>query len=82
MLGAEAHSRLGNSGGSAGGGLSGGKGPTLVAADEVAPGFYVRNLTDSWVNPAATAGRSRPSLVLRYEACGGLFNQVRSVTAV
>ena len=80
MLGAEAQSRLGSGSSSAGGGISGGNGPTLVAADEVAPGFYVRNLTESWVNPVAAAGRSRPSLVLRYEACGGLFNQVRGMT--
>ena len=46
---------------------------TLLDMSETEPGFYVANLTTSERLPA----RRRPSMVLRYEACGGLFNQVR-----
>ena len=45
----------------------------LLELPETAPGYYAANLTESGTLPA----RPRPSMVLRYEACGGLFNQVR-----
>ena len=44
----------------------------LLDTAETRPGFYAANATASGRLPA----KPRPSLVLRYEACGGLFNQV------
>ena len=44
----------------------------LLDMPETRPGFYAANLTAS----GRLAVRPRPSMVLRYEACGGLFNQV------
>ena len=44
----------------------------LLDMAETRPGFHVANLTASGRLPA----KPRPSMVLRYEACGGLFNQV------
>ena len=45
---------------------------------ETQPGFYVANLTVSGRLP----DRPRPSMVLRYEACGGLFNQVCEAVSI
>jgi len=51
----------------------------LLDLPETQPGFYVANLTASGRlpdRPRPSMVRPRPSMVLRYEACGGLFNQV------
>ena len=49
----------------------------LLDVPETRPGFYAANLTASGRLP----DRPRPSMVLRYEACGGLFNQVRGMAS-
>ena len=56
-----------------GGSPGGGGGLKLLDRAETVPGFYARNVTAA--QPPAEI--KLPRMVLRYEACGGLFNQVR-----